>query len=98
MLDVRAPGGAVWEIGLVVDDQTLAEGDGFTQFAGWLPYEGIDVGIDRRSPVSWDLYELHGPYPFTGRLGAVSFVPGDFAPDAGPVLVEQAMSAGIGLE
>ena len=45
------------------------------------PFEGIDVGIDRRSPVSWDLYERHGPFPYTGVLEAVTYTPGALAPD-----------------
>jgi arylsulfatase len=44
--------------------------------------EGIDIGIDRRSPVSWDLYQRRGPFPFTGGLEAVRFEPGALTPDA----------------
>jgi arylsulfatase len=40
------------------------------------------VGIDRRSPVSWDLYERFGPFPYSGTLRAVSYTPGEHAPDA----------------
>lgn len=41
------------------------------------PFEGIDVGADRRSPVSWDMHRAHGSYPFSGRLHHVRFVPGE---------------------
>ena len=49
---------------------------------GIAPFEGISVGIDRRSPVSWDLYERFGPFPYTGALAAVTYTPGEPAPDA----------------
>jgi arylsulfatase len=46
------------------------------------PFEGIDVGIDRRSPVSWSVYERHGSFPFRGALHRVRYEPGPPAPDA----------------
>jgi arylsulfatase len=46
------------------------------------PFEGIDVGIDRRSPVVWHLYEAHGPYPYTGTLHSVTYAPAPLAPDS----------------
>ena len=49
---------------------------------GIAPFEGISVGIDPRSPVSWDLYERFGPFPYTGALAAVTYTPGEPAPDA----------------
>jgi arylsulfatase len=44
------------------------------------PLEGIDVGIDRRSPVSWPVYERHGPFPYSGQLESVTYTPGEAAP------------------
>ena len=41
----------------------------------------IDVGIDRRSPVSWSIFERFGPFPYTGVFRHVRYVPGDPAPD-----------------
>jgi arylsulfatase len=43
-------------------------------------FEGLDVGIDRRAPVYWDLYERHGTFRYTGRIAEVRIVPGDPAP------------------
>jgi len=51
-------------------------------YMGIAPFEGISVGIDPRSPVSWDLYERFGPFPYTGTLAAVTYTPGEPAPDA----------------
>jgi hypothetical protein len=37
--------------------------------------EGIDVGIDRRPPVCWDIYERSGPFPYMGgALASVTYV------------------------
>ena len=48
------------------------------------PFEGIDVGIDRRSPVSWEVYEKHGPFPYAGTLRAVTYRPGDWSQRRNP--------------
>ena len=66
--------------------------------AAMAPFEGIDVGIDRRSPVSWELYERHGPFPFTGQLHAVTYIPGELAPDAGSRFVDLVRELGTKYE
>jgi len=93
-----APGGGVWNIRLDLDGRQVAAADGIRQFAGFLPYSGIDVGIDRRSPVCWELYQRHGAFPFTGTLHAVTYQPGELAPDAGERLIEQTRAIGLALE
>jgi arylsulfatase len=40
------------------------------------PFEGLDVGLDRRAPVFWELYERHGAYPYGGRIEDVWIDPG----------------------
>ena len=72
--------------------------DGYVQWSGFLPYEGIDVGIDRRSPVSWSLYERHGAFPYQGALTSVRYVPGDLASDVGEALLEQYRTLGLTLD
>jgi arylsulfatase len=39
-------------------------------------FEGLDVGLDRRGPVHWDLYERHGAFPYTGEIIDVVITPG----------------------
>ena len=79
-----APGGNVWDVGLSIDGSMI---DGVTA-SGWsvlfpmAPFEGIDVGCDRRSPVSWRLHQAHGSFPYTGTIDAVTYRPGESAPDA----------------
>ncbi len=41
------------------------------------PFEGIDVGADRRSPVCWELAEREGIFAFTGSLQHVRYELGD---------------------
>ena len=70
---------------LRVNGESRGTLDEVVQLHPLAPFEGIDIGIDRRSPVSWDLYERHGPFPYSGRLSSVTYEPGDMAPDA-PIL------------
>jgi hypothetical protein len=53
------------------------------------PVGGIDIGVDRRSPVSWRLYEQHGCFPFSGEMISVTIEPHEWAPDMGPDRVGQ---------
>jgi arylsulfatase len=87
-----------WNVTIELDGDPVMKGDGVPQFVHFLPYEGIDVGIDRRSPVSWDLYRRHGAFPFTGRIGAVTYVPGPSTPDADQARIEDMRTVGMALE
>ena len=49
----------------------------FVVFFGITPFQGIDVGIDRRSPVSRDLRNRRGTFRYTGDLTAVSIIAGE---------------------
>jgi arylsulfatase len=62
------------------------------------PFEGIDVGIDRRSPVSWEVFERHGPFPYTGLLRSVTYQPGPPAPDSPYVLIDRLRDLGSRFE
>jgi arylsulfatase len=39
-------------------------------------FEGLDVGMDRRGPVLWSLYERHGAFPYSGAIRDVVVTPG----------------------
>ncbi|WP_420637767.1 arylsulfatase [Candidatus Poriferisocius sp.] len=90
---VTALEGGRWRVELAVDGVVVGGGEDLLHFWFMAPLEGIDVGIDRRSPVSWDIYERHGPFPYTGHLTAVTYTPGDPAPDAPVPLVETILEA-----
>jgi arylsulfatase A-like enzyme len=57
-----------------------AEAVGFTDMSPpMVPYgifEGLDVGLDRRGPVLWDLYERHGAFAYSGEIDEVTIEPG----------------------
>jgi arylsulfatase A-like enzyme len=80
--ELAAPGMRVWDVTVSVDGESRGTLAGVPMLFGMAPFEGIDVGICRRSPVSWDLYERFGPFPYTGALHSVTYTPGEPAPDA----------------
>ena len=56
-----------------------AEAVGWTSLSPTLTFglfEGLDVGICRRGPVLWDLYERHGAFAYTGQVHHVRVIPG----------------------
>ncbi len=79
---VMAPGGFTWDVTLLVDGEERGSDTGYRMLFPMSPFEGIDVGLDRRSPVSWEIYEADGPFPFTGTLHHVRYEPGEQAPDS----------------
>ncbi len=96
-----APGANVWNVAVRVDGaDAVGAGGAGGRAESWpclfpmAPFEGIDVGLDRRSPVSWPLYERHGPYPYTGAITDVTYTPGPPAPDAPANLIEALREVG----
>jgi arylsulfatase len=80
--DLVAPGRSVWTVTLSVDGEARATLDGVPLLYGIAPFDGIDAGICRRSPVSWDLYERFGAFRFTGSKLRLTVEPGETAPDS----------------
>jgi arylsulfatase len=71
-----------WKVDIAVNGERRAEQDGLDMIWGPLsPFEGINVGTDRRSPVWWDIYQKYGPFPYSGTLRSVTFTPGPLAPE-----------------
>ncbi len=83
-----APGGWTWSVALLADGVEVAAGDGFTLLFPMAPFQGIDVGIDRKSPVVWG----RGTFPFTGVIRRVTYTPGALAPDS-PVAILDVLRA-----
>jgi arylsulfatase len=65
-----------WDFEVCVDGTTVAALPATPMLLGFAPFQGIDVGIDRRSPVSWDVFERHGAFPYSGQIAAVTYRPG----------------------
>jgi arylsulfatase len=78
-----------WDLHVAIDGVDVGRLDGVAMLLGLAPFEGIDVGIDRRSPVHWGMYERHGAFPYGGRLRAVTYTPGE-RPDYDAQLLAQA--------
>ncbi len=97
-LHVDAAAGRRWNVSLSVDDERR---DGIADVAmlfGIAPFEGIDVGIDRRSPVSWDLYKRFGTFPYTGTVRSARYEPGELGPDSPDKLMDLIRSMGAQFE
>jgi arylsulfatase len=62
---------------------------GLPMLIGQALFQGIDVGIDRRSPVCWERFCADGTFAFSGRLISVTYRPGPHAPGVGPERLEQ---------
>jgi len=50
-----------------------------TLMAGY--HEGLDIGLDRRAPVDWELSERHGIFRYSGIIYDVVVESGPFAAD-----------------
>ncbi len=73
--------GNQWRLSLTVDGESVGDNPVVPMIYGMSPFEGITVGKDPRSPVWWERFESHGVFPFTGKAGPVTYVPGETAPD-----------------
>ena len=71
-----------------LDGKEVAAGEWFRMMGG-LGLRAIDIGIDRISPVSWDLYERHGNFCYTGTLHTVTLTPGPPVPGRDPEQLRQ---------
>jgi arylsulfatase len=96
--ELVATGQQQWEVALRVDGEERAKEPEVPMLFGIAPFEGIDVGIDRRSPVSWEIYERFGPFPYTGTLRSVTYTPGEPAPDAPVRLMDMLREIGMKFE
>ena len=85
-----APGGGTWSVALLSDGAEVAAGVGFTLLFPMAPFQGIDVGIDRKSPVVWG----RGTFPYTGIITSVTYTPGDPAPDSPVTMVDMLREMG----
>jgi len=83
-----------WDLELAVDGAAVSALPATPMLLGFAPFQGVDVGIDRRSPVSWNLYERHRSFPYSGHLVAVTYRPGAAAPYDPQNLVEAIRAAG----
>jgi arylsulfatase A-like enzyme len=80
VLEYEALGGRRGRGRLVVDDGAPGDWIDMSPTLAFGPFEGLDVGLDRRAPVSWRLREQHRTFPYRGCIDAVRVEPGPRAP------------------
>ncbi|MGB8649021.1 MAG: arylsulfatase [Mycobacteriales bacterium] len=85
-----APGGGTWSVALVVDGTEVAAGEDFPLLFPMAPFQGIDVGIDRKSPVVWG----RGTFRYSGAITSVTYTPGELAPDSPVALLDMLREMG----
>ncbi|WP_420000047.1 arylsulfatase [Streptomyces boninensis] len=91
-LVATAERGLRWRFTLTVDGTPRATPAPVHQLIGMAPLQGISIGVDRKSPVSWPLHERHGVFRYTGNLHSVTYTPGPPGPDA-PEEIARALRA-----
>ena len=61
---------------LLIDGEVGIGWTGLSPTMSMGPFEGMDVGLDRRAPVFWGLYERHGVFRYSGNIVEVVIEPG----------------------
>ena len=97
-LTLGAPGGGRWIVALAVDGRPRFADVERPMLWPMAPFSGIDIGIDRGSPVDWHRYETDGPFGYTATVHSVRYEPGELAPDAGARFVDLVKDIGARYE
>ncbi|MFJ5230990.1 arylsulfatase [Kitasatospora sp. NPDC088391] len=79
-LEATAVADLRWRFEVRVDGAVTGALGPVHQLIGMAPFQGISVGVDRKSPVSWPLWERHRTFRYTGGLRSVTYRPGPAAP------------------
>ncbi len=97
-LEMECAGNFRWNARISIEKKVVGEVLDLPVLMAMAPFEGIDVGIDRRSPVSWEVYERHGVFAYTGTLHGATYSPGELAADAGVRFLDFMKEAGTRYE
>lgn len=87
-----------WAASMLVDGVAQGDTAEVPMLYGISPFEGIDVGIDRRSPVAWDVYERFGSFAYSGSLSHARYEPGEPGPDSPEALMDVIRQMGARFE
>jgi arylsulfatase A-like enzyme len=98
VLRIVAPGQRRWHVSLIVDGGERFADAERAMLWPMAPFSGIDIGIDRGSPVDWQRYVADGPFAYGGALHSVRYEPGELAPEAGRRFIEIAKQIGARYE
>jgi arylsulfatase len=83
-LESVAAAGGVWTFTVYVHGEAVGSGPDWPMVSGQGGSSGLDVGLNRCSPVDWQLWQRHGTFRYSGILHRVVLEPGAPAPDRGP--------------
>ena len=97
-LQMENAGNFRWNARISIGGTQVGEALDLPVLMAMAPFEGIDVGIDRRSPVSWDIYERHRTFAYQGTLHGATYRPGELAADAGVRFLDYIKEAGTRFE
>lgn len=79
-----------WDVTILVDGEVRSQRTEIWMRTGLMtPLHGIDIGLNRASPVSWDLHVRRGTFPWSGTIRQVRYHPGPYASDAPQLRVEE---------
>ena len=74
-----------WDFVVTVDGEQATTLEDRVQLIGMAPWTGISVGLDARGPVSWELRERRGVFPYSGALHTVTYTPGAVGVPSGDI-------------
>ena len=97
-LKVDPPDFLTWDIEIFLNGDLVAQQKGLVALLAMAPFQGIDIGIDRKSPVNWRLFEKNGAFPFSGEIDKVTYLPGDLTDFAGSRWVDLLKAEGTKYE
>ena len=69
-----------WNIRLLTDGTEVGALHALPTLFPMAPFEGIDIGADRRSPVWWELAQVEGIFAYMGELHHVRYLVGEAGP------------------
>ncbi|WP_285490980.1 sulfatase-like hydrolase/transferase [Amycolatopsis taiwanensis] len=99
VLEVTAlEGGTHVDVRVLVGGRVRGSADGLGMPMGQAMFQGIDIGIDRGSPVSWARFDKHGTFAYTGTILGVTWIPGEHAAGTGPETLEKLRRIGMAYE
>ncbi len=79
-VSVSAAEALQWAVTLLIDGAAAGSLAALPALFPMAPFEGIDIGIDRRSPVSWELAHREGSFAYSGTLRRVRYEVGEPGP------------------
>jgi arylsulfatase len=98
ILKVTPPDFLYWNAEISLNGDVVADKENLLALLAMAPFQGIDIGVDRKSPVNWRLFENYGIFPFTGKIEKVIYRPGELSEFAGSKWIDVLRAAGTKYE